>query len=390
MATHALANAPAPSTTPDKWALLRDLTAARADFNISDRDLAVLSALLSFYPGRDLADDAGLIVFPSNRTLAERAHGMAESTLRRHLATLVRAGLILRNDSPNGKRYATRDRSGVLNHVFGFNLRPLLVRAPEIAQKAESARADALALKRLRETAVIRLRDAVKMLDWVRDRLPAECNHLHDSAALLYRALRRKLNHAALSDLIANATELLNLATTFLPAPQTACETPELSGDDSQNERHYQNSESDKLESESCTEDRDLRQTTPNSLKAADVDKILTIKSGDALPLSVVLQAAPEIILYARHGIRNWRDLAATAAEVRPMLGISPDTWDHAVHSMGETGAAITLSCLLQNSAKIASPGGYLRRLAAKAEAGTFTPGPMVMALLRMDTQCPA
>ena len=60
--------------------------------------LAVLSALLSFHRGKELADDDALIVFPSNAALSERAHGMAESTLRRHLAALVRAGLILRRD----------------------------------------------------------------------------------------------------------------------------------------------------------------------------------------------------------------------------------------------------------------------------------------------------
>ncbi|MDN5568462.1 MAG: replication initiation protein, partial [Paracoccus sp. (in: a-proteobacteria)] len=89
LATQALAEGPAPSCIPDKWALLRDLTAARSAFGVSDRDLAVLAALMSFHPGAKLTDDHGLIVFPSNASLSERAHGMAESTLRRHLAALV-------------------------------------------------------------------------------------------------------------------------------------------------------------------------------------------------------------------------------------------------------------------------------------------------------------
>jgi DNA-binding transcriptional ArsR family regulator len=33
---------------------------------------------------------------------------MAPTTLRRHFATLVDAGLIIRNDGPNGKRYARK------------------------------------------------------------------------------------------------------------------------------------------------------------------------------------------------------------------------------------------------------------------------------------------
>lgn len=67
----------------------------RQRFSLSDRDLTVLNALLSFHKGTSLSDNANLVVFPSNRALGERAHGMAESTLRRHLAVLVRSGLWL-------------------------------------------------------------------------------------------------------------------------------------------------------------------------------------------------------------------------------------------------------------------------------------------------------
>ena len=40
---------------------------------MSDRDLTVLNALLSFHPDTDLAEGENLVVFPSNRALAERA-----------------------------------------------------------------------------------------------------------------------------------------------------------------------------------------------------------------------------------------------------------------------------------------------------------------------------
>ncbi|MFW8642788.1 helix-turn-helix domain-containing protein [Rhizobium beringeri] len=59
-----------------------------------------------------LSEERGLIVFPSNAQLSIRARGMTAATLRRHLAGLVDAGLILRKDSANGKRFARRDRAG--------------------------------------------------------------------------------------------------------------------------------------------------------------------------------------------------------------------------------------------------------------------------------------
>jgi replication initiation protein RepC len=69
------------------------------------------------------------------------------------------------------------------------------------------------------------------------------------------------------------------------------------------------------------------------------------------------------------------------------MLGISADAWRAAREAMGDVEAAITLACMLQRAAEIRSPGGYLRSLTAKAQAGAFSPGPMVMALLRADNE---
>jgi len=67
------------------------------------------------------------------------------------------------------------------------------------------------------------------------------------------------------------------------------------------------------------------------------------------------------------------------------MLGISPDAWNEACHTMGEAVAAIVVACILQRAADIRSPGGYLRALSRKAALGQFSPGPMVMALLAAD-----
>ncbi|MGZ2845964.1 plasmid replication protein RepC, partial [Pseudomonas aeruginosa] len=86
-----------------------------------------------------------LVVFPSNQQLALRAHGMPASTLRRHLAALVDAGLIIRRDSPNGKRYARKGRGGEIELAFGFELSPLVVRAEEFEILAAEIEADARA-----------------------------------------------------------------------------------------------------------------------------------------------------------------------------------------------------------------------------------------------------
>ena len=99
-------------------------------------------------------------------------------------------------------------------------------------------------------------------------------------------------------------------------------------------------------------------------------------------PLGMVLDACPDIIDYAKDGISNWRDFVATAAMVRAMLGVSPSAWEEAQTIMGERQAATVIAAILQRAEAIVSAGGYLRDLTRKAEAGEFSLGPMLMALI--------
>ena len=107
----------------------------------------------------------------------------------------MRAGLVLRHDSPNGKRSARKGIDGTVEQAFGLDLRPLLMRAPEIVEAAEAARAEDAERKRLRERCVLMCRDAVKLLVYGAEALPEAANWdaLDDALRLVQRALRRKL-----------------------------------------------------------------------------------------------------------------------------------------------------------------------------------------------------
>lgn len=359
-----VSDAPSPAS---KWQILRDLGLARQAFGVTDRDLSVLSALVSFLREDGIAA-AGAIVFPSNAALCARAHGMAESTLRRHLAALVRAGLILRHDSPNGKRYAVRGMGEEFDRAFGLDLAPLAHRAAEIAEAARQAALATERLRRLRETVVLRLRDCGKLVDYALDEaLPAgpfgAWQALADAVALTKRMLRRKMDLAGLQALDAQVSELLERINQSL-TPQ---ESKEMHGNDAENGRHIQDSTIISIDLEPCKENARAETDPP------------------ALPLHLILRACPEIETYATGGIRSWRDLVAAAAFVRGMVGVSADAWDEACFHMGPEVAAIALACILQSFERIASPGGYLRALSRKAQAGAFSPGPMVMALLRAE-----
>ncbi|WP_171181402.1 plasmid replication protein RepC [Ruegeria sp. HKCCD8929] len=354
----------------DKWELLRDLCTARRAFEVTDRDLTVLNALVSFHPNAALSDNDSLIVFPSNVALSERAHGMAESTLRRHLAALVHARLIARHDSPNGKRYVRRGADGEIDRAFGFDLRPLLMRAGQITQAAQQTRADQASLAAAREKLSLLKRDALKLTLYGQENaLPGDWEALLAALLEVHKRMRRKLDFDDLSDLQRQTSDILGDIQSLL-----ALKTEEMSGNGSESERQYQSSKPDTLESEHCPE-KDKGDGDGSVQKRPD-------RALPRVPLPLIAKACPDILPYCEREPREWRDLVVAAGYVRGMMGISPSAWHEAQELMGPETAAVTVACILQRFSEINSPGGYLRALAAKSALGAFSPGPMVMALL--------
>ncbi|MEM9969281.1 MAG: plasmid replication protein RepC [Pseudomonadota bacterium] len=356
----------------DKWALFRDLCTARHTYDVTDRDLTVLNALLSFHQAKRLSDNDNLIVFPSNKALSERAHGMAESTLRRHLAALTHAGLIQRHDSPNGKRYAARDGGGDVIRAFGFDLRPLLVRAADITRAAAEAEAAAERLRRLREEVVVMKRDALKLCLYGQESGADGPWEAHQRALFdIHKLLRRKMSAEALEQLVITLKAMLAIINAHL-------QTKEMSGSDVNTERHLQNSNKDSSVLEPCLEKQ--RGEVGDQEDTAPPEE--TQQPEPNLPLALVVKACPDILPYAQDDLRHWHQLVALAGFVRGMMGISPDAWAKAQRAMGPEVAAITVAGILQRVAEINCPGGYLGALTRKAEDGAFSPGPMIMALL--------
>ena len=351
----------------------------RLRLGLTERSLAVLDALLTFHPETVLTGD-DLIVFPSNDQLALRAHGMAPSTMRRHLALLVDAGIIIRRDSPNGKRYARKGAGGSLSHAFGFDLAPLVARAAEFETIAEEVRADERALQYARERITLARRDIVKIIATgleegvpipVTEQGPSTWAGVH----ALYRTIADRIPRAvALAEIEPIAWELTALADRLLNILETHVKTIKMSTSDSQNEHHIQNSNPKRpTELEPSLREGRAATAEPSRPPSAATER--------SYPLGMVLKACPDIVDYAKGGVANWRDLLAAASVVRPMLQISPSAWEEAQAVMGEAAAAVVVACILQRGNAIRSAGGYLRELTRKAEAGQFSLGPMLMAL---------
>ncbi len=408
----------ASETVVHKWRLFRAATEAKGPLGVTDRALSVLHALLSFHQETALtlpeaegreggeSDSPGIVVFPSNRELSIRAHGMAPATLRRHLASLVEAGLIIRRDSPNGKRFARRGQGGEIAEAFGFDLAPLIARAAEIENLAEEVRVENRAIALLREKITLLRRDIAKMIETgmeegvrvapvsIDGRAIGDWEGLYGCSQALSARYSRSLDRSALEAL---AGELTALAAEIQNLLEAHVKQQKRSANESQTERHIQNQITNIHDLEPSL--REGRAEPPGSMpEAPEAERAggaeaegsgsglgeRQLSSTRTYPLGMVLQACPDIVDYGKRGeIACWRDLIDAAAIVRSALGVSPDAWKQALDVLGEHDASIVIAAILQRGEEIKSAGGYLRVLTGKAREGEFSLGPVLMALLR-------
>jgi replication initiation protein RepC len=369
-----------PEAAANKWLVFQDLCAAKLRLGLPDRSLTVLEALLTFHPETVLTGD-DLIVFPSNDRLALRAKGMAHTTMRRYLALLVDAGIIIRRDSPNGKRFARKTAGGSIRQAFGFDLAPIVARAAEFKTLAEEVQADRCALQYARERISLARRDIVKIIAaGLEEGVPIPATGqgptTWEAVHALYRTIAGRIPRVgALADIEPIAEELTALAQRLLNILETHIKTIKMAANERQSGRHIQNSSTKRLTElePSLQEGRAAR---------AEPKQQPSVATEQSYPLGMVLKACPDLADYAKGGISNWRDFLAAAAVVRPMLAISPSAWEEAQTVMGEAAAAVVVACILQRTTAIKSAGGYLRELTRKAESGQFSLGPMLMALI--------
>lgn len=297
----------------DKWITLDRLIMAAPCLGLSHREIAVLRALVSFHPARTITPRSGAaIVFPSNRTLSKRLGGMPESTLRRHMARLVKLGFVSRHDSANRKRF----RAGP--YAFGFDLAPLALRAEEIEQAATEIELEAERIKGLRAHLLA-----------LRQRLIEQHGHceITDQIAL---TLRRKpdLQHLG---------QLKDQAERFL-IPEEMSATP------TQNKRHI-----------------DTKKRKPSDSVAAP---------DHAIGMNDIRGIFKERDSYLGSEMTDWSDVVRSAHTLAPMMGIDSSVLHHAERGLGREIAALAVLCILERLAKIRSPGAYLRTMSQHGVLG--------------------
>ncbi|RUX13333.1 replication initiation protein RepC [Mesorhizobium sp. M2A.F.Ca.ET.042.01.1.1] len=361
-----------------KWQVFRDIREAKEALGATDRALAVLNALLTFHRDEELTGEGNLVVFPSNEQLIRRANGMPPTTLRRHIAVLVDCGLIIRRDSPNGKRFARKGQGGAIEQAYGFDLSPILARAEEFRELAGAVAAERKAFRLVKERLTICRRDVVKMIEaGVNENVPGNwrgfLRRYEAIIARLPRTAPRQILEGIVSDLEDLWVDVHQTLETFVKS-----QNPDAN--ESHSGRHIQNSNPNHNPTgESENGPRDKNEAGRD---AEHNDNVRSLPQRD-VPLGMVLSACPDIANYTKGTqIRTWRDFAAAADRARPSLGVSPSAWQEAVEAMGSQNASITLAAILQRAEHIRSCGGYLRDLTEKARAKKFSVWPMMTALL--------
>lgn len=366
-----------PGKSVEKWKVFRDTSEAREALGLQSSSLAVLDALLSFYPENELRQEAQLVVFPSNAQLILRAHGMAGATLRRHLALLVESGLIVRKDSANGKRFARKNNAGEIENAFGFDLSPMLARSEELALIAQKVVAARSAFRKAKENLTICRRDVRKLIS-----AAMEEGSEGDWAAIeaIYVELVARIPRSpSMEDVAGVLDEMELLREEVINRLDNHANSQVYSTNAAQFEQHIQNSNPESY-----------NELEPSSRKEQGAKPGLPAKPKvelmKAFPLGVVLKACQQMVDYGPGGaVGSWRDLMSAAVVVRSMLGISPTAYQDACEIMGPENAAVAVGCILERANLINTPGGYLRDLTRRAERGEFSLGPVIMALLRTN-----
>lgn len=301
---------------------------------------------------------------------------MPGSTLRRHLGSLVDAGLIIRKDSANGKRFARKGADGDVESAFGFDLSPLLARAEELALLAQQVIATRAEFRKAKEKLTICRRDTRKLLTAaIEEGVDGDWQSVEDGYVGLVGGFPRTPTLVEVTKALESMEMLKEEILNRLEINEKA---EYNSTNDAQIGRHIQNSNP---ESTTVFEPRSEQEQSERSSKPATPSEPLK-----AFPLSVVLKACPQISDYGPGGaIGNWRDLMSAAVVIRSMLGVSPSAYQEACEIMGPENAAVAMACIFERANLINSAGGYLRDLTRRTEQSEFSLGPMIMALLKAN-----
>lgn len=337
-----------------------------AAIGLKPGDVLLLDTLAAFSQPQDWESNASPLVWPSNTRLMEQT-GFSLSALKRHLRRLANAGTIAFHDSPNGKRWGRRDRSGAIAEAYGIDLSPLAARALEFERLFDRLQQERSLIARLK-------REITGLRRTIRGRLTAaEGQGLRGPWARLGAIFDKALlaaRPAEINHLTHVKATLARLSMVMERAWMRGCRTEQTSGDLAQTAPKLARMGSD----------FSPHIQTTNKLQNVirqPVEKQPVENSGDQNCVPIAMAACPEFLCWSDSLTQKKRDMASlmrAAAQLGPMIGVHANTWHRAKQGLGDGRALAALMLVFEKHGgrEVKAPDAYLSSMIAREKLGTL------------------
>lgn len=378
-----------------------------AAIGLKAADMLLIDTLAAITQPQDWEQGRRPIVWSSNAFLEEQT-GWTLRSVQRHVRRLCEAGVIAMKDSPNGKRWGKRGEDGHILQAFGFDLSPLAARTEEFEALHAELREERQFCASLRSMITVTRRIIRAKIDKAQEsrlrgpwrELEEEFTHMLQSLPTRATATRKLLG---LVDVFKDLKDRVEKAFTeafdwpeesdAISPQKQAAETKEtlsitlnMSPTDDSIDTHILTTKQPPSVKSNCFEKKhvaDVEQELPPTEqveRTGEVDLEInwsthTNKRGSDIDIPMLMASCPHFAEMARgvQGyLRNWSDVHRAAAQLRPMAGISEDAWNAAQKVMGPGIAAAAIALIFDKltDGQVKSPGGYLRGMVEKAQAG--------------------
>lgn len=326
--------------------LYRALRAAAHVHALPDAVARTAERLIDFIP-----QDAPEPISPVAVQRLADLRGCDPRTIRAHVARLIEIGLCADRRRDGGGRAVLRGPDGAIVMLFGVSFAPLLTDADRL--EAEAATLERLAAEKARLRGEIsRLRRQIRL------RLEADPDAAQAAA---FAALPRRIAHLerpALEALMARVAAIL----AALDTVAATVDTPVDGSDRSEDFRRPSYLTTDPTD-EPCHPVETGARGQRGARDPHGLDHVTLAMAHAILPADWKADAGQR---------PDWRALVEAAWTRAPLIGVGQDAWALAAGALGRQGAALLVLLADADAAgrggRIRNPGGWVRRMAGRAE----------------------
>jgi replication initiation protein RepC len=355
---------------------------------LPDHGFIWITSLVKMTRSVDWEEGSRPIAWPSMRLQVETL-GVSVAQAKALNSTLFELGVIVINDSEQGKRYGRRGPDGRIIEAYGFDLSPLVLRYEEFVRLAARAQVEREHMRHFRKRATIARRGIRQAGEMLADLgpMPADWSRLEAETAGLVAAVGRVEVSEDLAFVVAGLERRQSEAEQWVRDQKPSYTYP--SGPVYKPHNRATNADEDPKDTVVAQEtggpaDGDTLKpqasSPPPSPPLAAPVSVPAVSAAPVTPERVMnlrapqlLDLAPRLAHYVLSATPTWRDLfEAAATGLRLELGISLWLWAEACGVMGREGAALALALVSTKDPSHfrSSVGGYFAGMVKKAKRG--------------------